>query len=90
MSVSDLCITVLVGLGKVYIPVHECIASKYHAKELCGVLWYQVSVFGIDDGVKIRTKPTTRYGAFFAILVVLLPQLLVTEDLICFSYLLAL
>ena len=71
------------------IPVYKRIASKYHAKELGGVLWCQASVYGINNEVKIHTKPTTRHSTFFAILVILFPQLLITKDLICFSDLIA-
>jgi len=76
-------------LRKVYIPVYKRIASKYHAKKLSGVLWCQASAYGINDEVKIRTEPTARHSAFFAILVILFPQLLITKDLIRFSYLIA-
>lgn len=77
------------------IPIVKCITTKDHAKELRWILYKAPKLVNTTFGRRstsnrgsiqdFLTKSTIRDGPFFPVLVVLLPKLFITENLVRFA-----
>lgn len=78
-----------------YVPIHECLTAKDHAKELGRVLCWCCSLSASPfpyhhyaSPLKVcHTETAVRHSAFLAVRVILFPQFLVAQDLVRFAYL---